>query len=299
MAGDPLRSLYDSLRTRQDLQKLISDREKESIHLEFKTKKDRSHGKLEDSERFQFSRALSGFANSDGGILVWGIETDENEEAKELKPVTDIAEFHAAIKKSLLNSTQAVVDNVLVDVISEDNSAGSGYLKCFIPASEKTPHRAMLANREYYKRTTEGFYRLEHFDLEDMFGRRPHPSLTLYLELRSRPGDDPHEELHFGLINSGRGIAKHAGLLCRFRQNIISVAGVHGLSNLTSVNHGLPTVGYADNMGVIHPTGVVNFVGHAILRQQTKGLPIHVNVSWYCENMAMRSHEGDVVPEKG
>lgn len=298
MAPDPLRSLYESLRTRDDLQKLINDHEEESLHLEFKTKKNCSHGKLEDSEKFNFSRALSGFANSDGGVLVWGIETDQNEQAKELKPITDIAEFHAALKKSILNSTQPVVDNVLLDIIPEPSKAGSGYLKCLIPASEKTPHRAMLASREYFKRTTEGFYRLEHFDLEDMFGRRPHPSLTLHLELRLRSGDDPHEELHFGFVNTGRGIAKHVGLICRFQPEIVKVAGVSGLSDLTSVNRGLPTVGYADNTGVIHPTDIVNFVGHAILRQQTKGLPIHVNVSWFCENMVMRSHEGTVAPEK-
>jgi len=35
----------------------------------------------------------------------------------------------------------------------------------------------MLADREYFKRSTEGFYRLEHFDLEDLFGRRPKPAL--------------------------------------------------------------------------------------------------------------------------
>jgi len=298
MATDPLKFLYESLRTRDDLQKLVNDCEKESLHLEFKTKKNRSYGKLDDSEKFNFSRALSGFANSDGGVLVWGIETDQNEQAKKLKPITDVAEFHAAIKKSILNSTQPVVDNVLLDTISDPSSAGSGYLKCLIPASEKTPHRAMVAGREYFKRTTEGFYKLEHFDLEDMFGRRPHPSLTLHLELRSRPGDDPHEELHFGFINLGRGIAKHVGLFCQFDQAIVSIAGVSGLTGLTSVNRGRPTVGYTDNAGVIHPTNIVNFVGHAILRQQVKGLPVHVNVSWFCENMTKRLWEGDVAPEK-
>lgn len=39
-----------------------------------------------------------------------------------------------------------------------------------------------MFTREYYKRSEDGCYRLEHFDLEDMFGRRQRPLLELFVE---------------------------------------------------------------------------------------------------------------------
>jgi hypothetical protein len=291
VAGDQLRILYESLLAPTDMKGVVQEKWPEDIHLEFKQKKNRSSGKLDDSDKWHFSRALSGFANSDGGILLFGIETDKQERAHRLKPITGAAEFHSALKKSLLNTTQPVVDDVSMDVILSDD--GAGYVKILVPVSDKAPHRAMLADREYYKRTTEGFYRLEHFDLEDMFGRRPHPVLNLDLELRPRAGDDPHEELHFGLQNVGRGLAKYCGFLCRFESGV-RVAGSWGVDDDTSVNRGVPTVTYANNQGVIHPTGIVTVVGHATIQRQAKGTALRVKVSWYCEGMAMRSFDGEV-----
>jgi hypothetical protein len=183
-------SFFELLKSEDDLVGLIG-KEKEGLYLEFKMKKDRSHGNLEDSDRRQFSRALSGFANSDGGILVWGMETDKNSYAHALKPI---------------------VDGVQLEVIA-GSRAGEGYVKCLIPASDKTPHRAMLAEREYFRRTTEGFYRLEHFDLEDMFGRRPRPVLLIKARIEGTGSGEAagravrYIQAVFTIENIGRGSA--------------------------------------------------------------------------------------------
>jgi hypothetical protein len=78
----------------------------------------------------------------------------------------------------------------------------------------KVPHRGMLADREYYERTTEDFYRLEHFDLEDMFGRLPRPSLSLSMSVHRTGSSSGHTgktwdgRLVIGIKNSGRGVAR-------------------------------------------------------------------------------------------
>lgn len=206
--------MYSNLTSEADLQLLIDDKVQEGLYLEFKKKKNASTGDLDDSDKRQFSRALSGFANSGGGLLLWGVEGDQSERATALRPIDDVLKFQAALKKSILNSTQPVVDDVVVDVIFVNGSTTRGFVKCLIPQSERTPHRAMMAEREYFKRSTEGFYRLEHFDLEDMFGRRPVPRLDLVWEVRSgmsMGGWDGHKQdvnVHLTLINRGRGSAR-------------------------------------------------------------------------------------------
>lgn len=291
-------ALYDSIGGLPGIRQLQVDRAKEDIHLEFKTKKNRSTPELDESDGWQFSRALSGFANSDGGVLVWGVETDKEDRASKLKPITAVADFEARLKKSLLNSVQPLVDDVRIESILEDDQSGSGYVKVLIPRSDKTPHRAMLADREYFRRSTEGFYRLEHFDLEDAFGRRPHPSLSLVLELVPRPGEDPHEDLQFALRNEGRGMARYIGIMCEFSADVTVASTDFGWANNTKLNKGRPVVSYTDNVGVIHAVAVTATVGRVTIRRADKGTPLSLSLRWYCEGMVEKTFSGAVTPEK-
>jgi len=286
--ASPLLDYYRSLDSEAALQQLIGTA-KEDVHIEFKQKKDGSHGKLDVKDGRQFSRALSGFANSDGGVLLFGIETDKNDVASGLKPIAEVDAFAVALKKSILNSTMPVVDDVQIGVIAaalED----AGYVKCLIPKSDKAPHRAMLADREYYKRTTDGFYRLEHFDLEDMFGRRPHPSLQMHLSFRSHTPSKVGFPLKFGFINAGRGIAKHYGFVCRFFDGV-SVLGAAEIRDMSPENEGSPVVAFQDDRSVVHANGITRFVGEAFLEADQE---IEFKLTWFCEGMAPRSATGRI-----
>ena len=76
---DQAQIVFESVRDFAAVEQLVHDRVQENIYLEFKTKVDRRTSELAESDSFQFSRALSGFANSDGGVLFWGVETDKEE----------------------------------------------------------------------------------------------------------------------------------------------------------------------------------------------------------------------------
>jgi hypothetical protein len=198
----------------------------------------------------------------------------------------------------LLNSVQPFVDGVKIESILEEDHSGAGYIKVLIPRSDKAPHRAMRADREYFRRSTEGFYRLEHFDLEDAFGRRPHPSLALLLELMPRGCDDPHEDLRVAMRNDGRGLARYIGAMCEFSPDV-TVAGTEpGWSNNTHLNQGRPVVGYTDNFGVIHPVPVITNIGILTIRRAAKGTPLHLSVRWYCEGMMERTFSGEITAEQ-
>ena len=291
-------AFYDSIGALPGIRQLLADRVKEGIHLELKTKKNRSTPELDDSDSWQFSRALSGFANSDGGVLVWGVETDKEDRASKLKSITAVSDFEARLKKSLLNSVQPFVDGVRMESILEEDGSGAGYLKVLIPRSDKAPHRAMRADREYFRRSTEGFYRLEHFDLEDAFGRRPHPSLVMTVEVVPRPGEDPHEEVKFELRNEGRGIACYVGAMCEFSGDVTIAATYSGWNNNTNLNQGRPIVSYADNVGVIHAVPMTASIGGAMIKRPAKGTALSVHLRWYCEGMMERTFSGMVTPNE-
>jgi hypothetical protein len=286
MANQQLVEYYRSLGTEADLQQLLDT--KEDLHIEFNEKQSARHGGLDKDDKRNFSQALSGFANSDGGILIFGVKTDENDTAAELKPISGVTAFVRALAKSLLNSTDPVVDDVAIDVVPSAVGKDVGYVRCLIPASDKTPHRAMLAGREYYKRSTEEFHRLEHFDLEDMFGRRPHPSLKMHLWFEPITQAFPVPRLHFGFVNVGRGIAKHYGFICRFT-GAAKVKGTVGIEDETARNDGNPVMVFQNDTGVIHPNRMIHSVGHALVEQRELGSPIDFELTWFCEGMALRS----------
>jgi hypothetical protein len=293
-----LQSFYESLRSEPELDQLVQDRREEDLYLEFKEKERRDRGELGDADKRAFSKAVSGFANADGGVLIFGIETrrsaDGIDQAHALKPITAPGTFRSRLTDSVLATTQPVVDGVRVDVVP--GQSGHGYVKCYIPASDKPPHRAMVAEREYWRRTSTGFRKMEHYELEDSFGRRLRPVLRLLLELRPRPEADPHEELHFFFLNEGRGIARHAGFVCRIDEGI--VAGVRGgaLVDLSALNRDQQTVSYYNPQVVIHANGLLNGLGHAIVQRPSKDSPLPIDVTWYAEEMSPRKQKVSVHP---
>jgi hypothetical protein len=297
MQAHDLDSYFHSIKLESDLQRMIVDSVKEDLYLEFKQKHDTRHGKLDDDDKSNFSCALSGFANSDGGILIWGIETNRKDEsAKKLKPISDVNEFIRSLKSSLINAVQPFVDNVLIEKVPTDASQQEGYVKCFIPQSDKAPHRAMLADREYYKRSTEGFYRLEHFDLEDMFGRRQRPLLKLMITSGDYPEDDPDvRQISFAFINEGRALARYYSFLCKFDENIEIVGNPDGnIEDVTRLNNGRLTIGYTDNVGVIHPNNITYNMGGIRYKRKDKSKRIYGHVVYICDKMTRKSVDFEI-----
>jgi len=175
--------IYDSLKTEADLAALIRDRREEDLHIEFKQKEDSRSGELGDGDKRSFSRALAGFANADGGVLVFGVETkkgsDNLDRAVALKPITGHMSMVARLRDAVFNTTHPTINGVRIEPIDVVSGNMSGYVKCLIPQSDKPPHRAMQAEREYWRRTNGAYQRMEHYELEDVFGRRLRPFLAL------------------------------------------------------------------------------------------------------------------------
>jgi len=84
--------LFDSIDL-EFIENCIANNEVETLTLEFKTV---SGTDLKDkNDRSNFATALSGFANSSGGIIIWGVVADKNSDGidcamdkKEIEPLS-------------------------------------------------------------------------------------------------------------------------------------------------------------------------------------------------------------------
>lgn len=197
--------LFERVNTTADVEALANS-EAEKLHLDFKERWGaNASGRLgrdkgDEDLKGKLDAALSGFANSDGGILVIGVKN----EPRELRPIGGLRAFEESVNEQFSRLAPTVVGVRTKQVAT---SAETGILLVLVPSSDLAPHRAH--DCEYYVRSGESFVRMEYFQIADMFGRRHVPRLRAQLHLTARPRDDfSPNTIVLGIENIGRGMAK-------------------------------------------------------------------------------------------
>ena len=190
--------------------------QEEHLFLDFKTVA--SPELRERDDRKSLACALSGFANSSGGLVVWGVDARKNANgvdcAKSAKEISNVKQLVTRLNELTGEGVVPLVDGVRHRAIP--TSGGGGFAVTLVPESVTGPHMAKLGEDRFYKRSGDSFYRMEHFDISDMFGRRRRPSLRLQVRLLggggSTSGRGAHEtrdvKIVLALENHGRGTAR-------------------------------------------------------------------------------------------
>lgn len=196
----PIESLFRDLGV-SDILEFVSARRGEDLTLDFKLAPCSFDNR---DERKTLAEAISGFANSAGGLIVWGVEAkpgaDKVDCAQRPVPLDQPKLFMSRLVSYSASAVSPVVDGVDHRLV---NGPGGPFALTHVPESSSGPHMAKLGEDRYFKRNGDKFLRMEHFDIADMFGRRRRPALKLFLEKQGNG-----ETLLVTIRNEGRGIAK-------------------------------------------------------------------------------------------
>ena len=235
--------------SRDNLDQYLAEHQEENLHLDFKTLAGPNLRASEDKRNL--AKALSGFANSDGGIIVWGVDARKNADrvdcAGSLKPIAGVASLVSRLNGLTSDMVNPSVDGIQHRVVHQD-ADGSGFAATLVPRSDAGPHMAKAGLDRYYKRSGDSFLKMEHFDVADMFGRRPRPSLAL-LHTITTAGTKTVEgrtvvllRVVLGIENSGRGTARAPYLAVKAEPPFeVSELGVDGFGHA-----GLPRLASRD-----------------------------------------------------
>lgn len=195
--------LFENL-SPSDLSDFVGRGQEESLWLDFKVPKNSALNSTDDKRTL--ARALSGFANSSGGLIIWGIDARKNDDgvdcAVDLKPIDNIKLFVSRPNALTGDGVDPTVAKVAHRSIGSER--GNGYVLSLIPESEIGPHMAKLGEDRYYKRSGDSFYKMEHYDVADMFGKRNKPKLRITYKVM-QPGRSV--SVVIGLRNEGRATA--------------------------------------------------------------------------------------------
>jgi len=189
-----------------------------------------------------WSTALTGFANTGGGVLIWGIDAratpspaDPNKKvdaASDLRFVPNPDAFKSQLMALHHMATDPPVGGVLIEPINDP--AGGGFVVCLVPESNFKPHRAeYVKNKPYYIRAGDDFVVAAVSLLRAMFHPRSKPYLRVQVRFVAQGSQSAGVEIRrwiFRIYNTGTATARDLNVSVQTRAALQSHAPGPGCS---------------------------------------------------------------------
>lgn len=153
-------------KTRADLERMISGQFQESLHLEYKSSMAVSKS---DKKRAELAKDVSSFANSDGGIIVYGIEEEKHLPIRIDDGIDHNIHNREWFENVIHSNVAPRLDGIVIAQIPL-NSDRSAYA-IEIPKSYRGPHQERGYHR-YYRRYNFKAEPMEDYEIADVRNRR-------------------------------------------------------------------------------------------------------------------------------
>lgn len=157
----------------EDVTALIDNKAEESVHLDFKASGSLSK---DDKKKAEIAKDVSAFANSDGGIIVYGIEEHEHK-AHALSYIDGNTYTKEWLEQVIQDNIQRRIEGLEIFPIRENGNITKSIYVVKIPRSSNTPH--MSADKCYYKRNNFRSVKMEEYEVRDLFYRESTPNLKI------------------------------------------------------------------------------------------------------------------------
>lgn len=225
--GEPMersRDIYERIiaQGRQSIEDFIIQRKSEELFLDFKrSSNDGNDLRLSDNDRNNLAKAISGFGNSEGGVIVWGVDCSKDKDGADVAKcehmINNPSRFASLLQGAISGCTippHSTVENHVIPVDQE-----KGFVITHIPKSNYSPHQ-MLPKKQYYIRAGSDFIPTPHDVLAGMFGRRPQSHVFHNYVLGVPEHERDAINVSFGLAvhNEGPGIATDTFLVCTMEE---------------------------------------------------------------------------------
>ena len=208
---------------------LIADRVTEELFLDFKRSANSGKStKLDQHDRNSLSKAISGFGNAEGGVIVWGVDCSSSDPAGDVArykvPLENPQRFASLLEGAVGGVTVPPHGGILNRVILERENREYGYVVTLVPRSEHAPHQT-VGGSQYFMRAGSSFVPVPHSILAGMFGRRPQPDVFVSYLVGSVKPKEEHYLIEIGILlhNRGAGIARDIFL----NGHLLSAPGEH------------------------------------------------------------------------
>lgn len=187
--------------TEKDIDYLIKNEVEENIHLDYK----RAEALSKDNKAInEISKDVSAFANSDGGIIIYGL-SEENHKPKERSFVDGSIFTKEWLETKILDNIHQRIDGLIIYPIRNDGDIRKTIYVVKIPRSDSAPHMAI--DHKYYLRHNFSSIPMEEYQVREVFNRKTIPSLEL-IDCHFYKSDDKSDKVTYDFFasikNNGR-----------------------------------------------------------------------------------------------
>lgn len=159
--------------TEEDINLLIKDKIEESNILEYKSAAALIRG---GTSKIDISKDISSFANSEGGILIYGIEEEGN--VPSALSYIDGNQFSKEWLSQVIESNiKRKIEGLVIHPIRFNNEIEKTVYVIQIPCDMNTPH--MAADHRFYRRYNSRSEPMEEYEIRNMYFRKQRTSLKL------------------------------------------------------------------------------------------------------------------------
>ncbi|WP_156368824.1 ATP-binding protein [Methylobacterium sp. Leaf100] len=198
-----------------EIRRMIEAAYSEDLFIDYKTANTSFPSRsLDKFDRKNLAKALSGFGNGDGGIIVWGVICKRGEVGdvpSGEKLIVDAAAFKSILDGEmggLVSPQNSKAENISL-IVGEGQS---GFVVTYIPPGFDIPfHSNHPEAQGYYMRAGSSFHKVTPGILAGMFGRKPNAELSLSARMRLQynPGGQfTKAAIVISARNVGRGMGR-------------------------------------------------------------------------------------------
>jgi len=154
----------------------------ESDWLDFKSGKARD----EDIKKI-WSKAIGAFANSEGGILVWGVSAKKDQATgidavNGIELVPDVFSFKTRLMELRHEACDPPVANIDIKELPISNSCKEGFVVCHIPESSNKPHRSEFPDKHFFLRMGDSSRECNVSLLRQLFYPKKNPRIEAVIK---------------------------------------------------------------------------------------------------------------------
>jgi hypothetical protein len=152
----------------------------------------------DDDLKSHWSKSLSAFSNTEGGVLIWGIDARQDpvtkvDAAHDLNLIPNTSQLKSRLNQLLHEATNPPMMGVEIEEFPDPAEGGKGFVVCLIPESEQKPVQAELVkNKPYYHRSGDSSKFINRALLRSLFFPHARSRLTIHVAFdRVGFGDEP------------------------------------------------------------------------------------------------------------
>ena len=255
--------VYDNLTSYRRLQDMINDGETEGLHIECKSP---SVPKLNREHKVHLAKALSGFSNTAGGIVIWGVSTTKHDHSgldvlSQIEPLGNIRQFEQQITRTIPTLATPSVVNFQTKILKRRSSDTRGVVVVHIPKSHSDPCQSNQDNLFYF-RSGDEFSIAPYEMVKRLFSATDSPDLSpLFITDLVKPQDDGSFEIPIVIQNKSSAIGEDIHVSVTIENaNDCEHISASDLSDRSSVNPGKRI--YMQNISSVVHRGLDLLVGH-------------------------------------